>query len=118
MCKTKQGDAMFAEGLLNQFGYSVTPASLAQIRAIIDNTQGFEHVQKHLVALNDKLKTYDGFIGLSSSNEYFKIKNNASDADTIKLVDDLILEWSKKYKIDIKKVENKETYYVLGFKSH
>ncbi len=106
---------MIAEGLLTQFGYNVTPAALAQTRAIIENTKGFEHVEKHLVSLNDKLKTYSGFVGLSSSSEYFKIKNNAKDSETIALVDEMINEWAKKYKVLIKKVPNKETYYVLGY---
>ncbi len=108
---------MKAEGLLTQFGYSITPSSLAQIRAIIENTTNFENVEKHLVNLNDKLKSYDGFVGLSSSNEYFKIKNTSKDEEVVAIVDNLIQEWSKKYKIKVQKVSNKETYYVVGYEN-
>ncbi len=106
---------MVAEGLLNQFGYNVTPNSLEQIRRIIENTKGFEHVQKHLVILNDKLQNKLGFVGLSGSKDYFKIKNTSPDEEIRKIVEKTILEWSKKYKIDVQKVPNKETYYVIGY---
>ncbi len=106
---------MKAEGLLTQFGYSVTPSSLAQIRSIIENTKGFDHVEKHLITLNDKLKSNLGFIGLSSTNEYFKIKNTSPDAQVRARVENIIQEWSKKYKIKVQKVPNKETYYVIGY---
>lgn len=108
---------MVAEGLLTQFGYSITPSSKQQAEAIIANTKGFDSVERHLIALNDKLKSYDGFVGLSSSKYYFKIKNTSEDESIRKLVNDMILHWSKKYKIEIEKVPNKETYYVIGFQA-
>lgn len=106
---------MIAEGLLTQFGYSVTPASLEQARRIIGNTKGFENIQRHLVALNDKLKNYLGFVGLSGSKDYFKIKNTSPDEEIRKMVEDTIKQWAQKYKIEIQKVPNKETYYVIGY---
>lgn len=106
---------MIAEGLLNQFGYSVTPSSLEQTRRIIDNTRGFNHVEKHLVVLNDKLKNYLGFVGLSGSEDYFKIKNTSPNEDVRQMVEKTIHNWSNKYKIEVQKVPNKETYYVLGY---
>ncbi len=106
---------MVAKGLLTQFGYSITASSEEQVKAIIANTKGFEQVEKHLVALNDKLKSYDGFVGLSSSHEYFKIKNTSKDENTVKLVEEMILQWSEKYKIKVQKVPNKQTYYVIGY---
>ncbi len=108
---------MVAKGLLTQFGYSITPSTEEQAKAIIENTKGFEHVEKHLVTLNDKLKNYEGFVGLSSSHEYFKIKNTSKDEETVKLVEDMILQWSQKYKIKIEKVPNKQTYYVIGYEN-
>lgn len=108
---------MAAEGLLTQFGYSITPSSLEQTKAIIENTEGFDHVERHLIALNDKLKNYDGFVGLSSTKEYFKIKNTSKDEEVRKLVEEMILQWSAKYKINVEKVPNKDTYYVLGYSS-
>lgn len=106
---------MIAEGLLTQFGYSPTPSSIEQAEAIIANTKGFENVERHLIALNDKLKSYDGFVGLSSSEDYFKIKNTSKDGSIRELVADMILKWSEKYKIKVEKVPNKQTYYVVGY---
>lgn len=106
---------MVAEGLLTQFGYSVTPSSLEQAKKIIANTSGFENVEKHLVALNDKLKNYLGFVGLSGSKNYFKIKNTSPDKEVRQIVENTINQWSQKYKIAVQKVPNKETYYVLGY---
>lgn len=106
---------MIAEGLLTQFGYSVTPSSLEQARRIVENTKGFKNVEKHLVSLNDKLQNYLGFVGLSGSKDYFKIKNTSPDEEVRKIVEKTIHDWSDKYKIEVQKVPNKETYYVLGY---
>jgi len=35
----------------------------------------------------------------------------------IEEVNDMILKWSAKYKITVEKVPNKNTYYVIGYKS-
>lgn len=106
---------MKAEGMLTQFGYTITPSSLEQVQRIIANTKGFEHVERHLIALNDKLKNYLGFVGLSGSKDYFKIKNTSPDESVRKVVEETILQWSNKFKITIEKVPNKETYYVIGY---
>lgn len=108
---------MTAEALLTQFGYSVTQNSLDQVNAIIKNTKGFEQVQRHLVSLNDKLKNYLGFVGLSGSKNYFKIKNTSLDEEVRKMVEEMIIKWSQKYKITVQKVPNKETYYIIGYEN-
>lgn len=108
---------MNTKGLLTQFGYTITPNSLEQVERIVTNTKGFEHVERHLVALNDKLKNHLGFVGLSGSKDYFKIKNTSPDESVRKMVEETILQWSQKFKIQIEKVPNKDTYYVLGYES-
>lgn len=108
---------MNTEGLLNQFGYTVTPNSVEQIERIVGNTKGFENVERHLIALNDKLKNHLGFVGLSGSKDYFKIKNTSPDKSVRKMVEEMILQWSEKFKITIEKVPNKDTYYVIGYES-
>ncbi|MDD2383937.1 MAG: hypothetical protein PHN18_07060 [Sulfurospirillaceae bacterium] len=102
-------------GLLTQLGYSVSPNTTAQIQRVIDNTKGFEHVEKHLLALHDALKAHHSFVALSSTKDYFKIKNEASGKEMIDEVNAMILKWSEKYKIAIEKVSNKHTYYVIGY---
>ena len=61
----------------------------------------------------------DLFVGITENGDkdYFKIKNEAQNADLIAEVNDMILKWSDKYKITVEKVPNKNTYYVIGFKS-
>ena len=79
------------------------------------NTDGFEHLRKHLVALNDHLKLHDSFVALSSSHDYFKIKNSATDDADIAVVDEMILNWAKKYRAKIERVDGKHTYYLKSF---
>ncbi len=106
---------MIAQGILTQLGYSVTPNSIEQAKRIIANTKGFSHVEKHLINLHDKIQSHLGFVGLSGSKDYFKIKNTSKDDDIVKLVEKTILNWAEKYKITIQKVPNKQTYYVIGY---
>ncbi len=102
------------ETLLVQFGYQVSDNSKAQIRRIIENTKGFEHIGKHILALNDNLKPYDSYVTLSSTKDYFKIKNEGKNPEEIEEVNKIIQKWADKYKVKLQKVEGKETYYILG----
>ena len=105
---------MIKSAILRQLGYGVSENSLAQVQKAIDNTKEFDYVQKHLIALHDTLKPRLSFVALSSSKDYFKIKNEAKGEEMIKNTNELIQNWSKKYKIELEKVPNKETYYILG----
>ncbi|NPA73186.1 MAG: hypothetical protein GXO12_00580 [Epsilonproteobacteria bacterium] len=105
-----------AEALLTQLGYTINESVLAQMQRIIKNTKGFDVIEKHIVQLNDALKPFQAYIAMSNSVDYLKIKNE-SDPQSLEKVDEMIHDWSKKYKIDIKKVDGKETYYILGYKS-
>jgi hypothetical protein len=107
---------MEKQAILTQLGYSVTPKSEAQLECVINNTVGFEHIEKHLLALHDALKVHHSFVALSSNKDYFKIKNEATDADLLAEVNELILKWAAKFKITLEKVPNKNTYYVIGYK--
>ena len=105
---------MRRDAILRQLGYTVTPNAIEQVGRVIENTKDFDYVEKHLIALNDVLKSHLSFVAISSTQDYFKIKNEAKGEEMIKSVDEIIKNWSKKYKIDLEKVPNKETYYVLG----
>ena len=108
---------MHKQAILTQLGYSITSSTEAQLDRVIANTPGFENIEKHLIALHDMLKSHQSFVALSSNKDYFKIKNEAQNTDLIAEVNDMILKWSDKYKITVEKVPNKNTYYVIGFKS-
>lgn len=106
---------MTNDALLTQLGYSVTESSLAQVARVIDNTDGFEHISKHLITLHDHLQPHLSFVALSSTKDYFKIKNEAKEPHIVEEVNEIVQKWADKFKVKIEKVSGKETYYVLGF---
>ncbi len=104
-----------AEALLTQLGYTVTEQSVAQMKKAIDNTKGFENFSKHILSLHDELAHLKGVVALSNSKDYFKIKGSVETSKEIQdEFNELVKNWSNKYKIAIEKVENKPTYYILG----
>ena len=107
---------MHIEAILTQLDYTISPSSRAQVERVIANTTGFEHVEKHLIALHDALQVHHSFVALSSNKDYFKIKNEATSAEEIAEVNEMISKWAAKYKITLEKVPNKNTYYVIGYK--
>jgi len=103
------------EALLSQLGYSNTESSLVQMEETIKNTNGFNKFSKHILALHDELAHIKGFVALSNSKNVFKIKCSEDVSDEIKQEFTTLVEnWSKKYKVQIEKVANKTTYYILG----
>ena len=103
------------EAILAQLGYPQNNHTLEQINKIISNTKKFEHFSKHLLSLQDALAVEKGYIAMSNSENYLKIKcDEDSNADNLSAFAELVDHWSKKYKISLKKVENKPTYYILG----
>jgi hypothetical protein len=104
------------DAILKQLDYSnITDSLLNQLSKVIENTKGFEYVEKHLIGLHDKLKSHLSYVALSSSKDLFKIKNEAKGEEMVKEVNEIIKNWSQKYKIAIQKVDGKNTYYVLGY---
>ncbi len=102
------------EGLLTQLGYNADEANLRQLQTIAQNTPGFEQIKKHIVALNDHLKNYGGFVAMSNSHPYFKVKIESSEPSAIEVATAEIKKWANKYKVILEKVQNKETYYIKG----
>ena len=103
------------EALLTQFGYQVNIHTLAQINSAIENTSSFDNFSKHLFSLQDEIKHFDGFIALSNSHSYFKIKCETDNSEeNIKEFTDALLRWSLKYKVMLQQVDSKPTYYILG----
>jgi hypothetical protein len=93
----------------------VTDSALAQVEKVKNNTNGFDYVEKHLVTLHNQLKSHLSYVALSSNKDFFKIKNEAKGDEMIKEANEVINKWSEKFKIDIEKVDGKDTYYVLGY---
>jgi len=105
------------EALLTQLGYTQNPQTLKQIKDIIANTKGFEKFSPHIPSFNDALAVEKGYIAMSNSENHLKIKcNEDSSADNLSAFTKIVDHWADKYKLDLKKVENKNTYYILGHK--
>lgn len=98
--------------LLIQLGYNTDEINIAQIKRILNNTDGLN--PNDVIALNDRLKPYLCFVAMSSSEDRLKIKNVAN-GDAKSVVDEMILGWANKHKMGLKSV-NETTYYILGFK--
>lgn len=107
---------MTNDAILRQLGYTVTDSAMAQVQTVRDNTMGFDYVQKHLITFHDQLQAHLSCVAISSSKNFFKIKNEAIGEEMIAEVKEMISKWSEKYKIEIEKVDKKETYYILGYK--
>ena len=104
------------EVIVKQLGLGNTQSVLDQTKNAIKNTKNFDMFSKHIIGLNDKLKHMNGYIALSNSEPYFKIKCDFTN-DTKEIINEFIQEvnhFSQKYHVNLKKVDNKEVYYILG----
>ena len=103
------------EALLSQLGYSKTEHSIEQMEKTITNTNGFENFSKHILALHDQLAHIKGFVALSNSQDVFKVKCSEDVSKEIQTeFSTLVNHWADKYKVEITKVANKPTYYIIG----
>jgi len=103
------------EALLAQLGYTKTEQTLNQINDIIANTKGFDKFSQHIPSFGDALAVEKGFIAMSNSEDHLKIKcDEDSSADNLSAFTALVKHWAEKYKLELKQVENKNTYYIIG----
>ncbi|RLA68637.1 MAG: hypothetical protein DRG09_07575 [Epsilonproteobacteria bacterium] len=103
------------EALLVQLGYTKSEQTLKQINDIISNTDGLERFSQHIPSFSHALAVEKGFIAMSNSEDHLKIKcEEDSSADNLSAFTSLVKHWAEKYKLELKKVENKNTYYILG----
>ncbi|MFT5836048.1 MAG: hypothetical protein ACI9RG_000942 [Sulfurimonas sp.] len=106
---------MQREAMLTQLGYAPNSALMSQLERIENNTSGYDKIQKHIMDLHDHLKVDGSYIALSNTNDYFKIKVESSSEEIAQEAHEKIKHFSDKFKVTINKLENKETYYILGF---
>lgn len=106
---------MTHEAILNQLGYIPNEALGLQLGRIEANTYGYEKIIKHILDLHEALKTDESYVALSNSNDYFKIKIDATNENSAADALEKINHFAEKYKVELQKVEGKPTYYVLGF---
>jgi len=103
------------EALLVQLGYTKTEQTLKQINDIINNTKDFNSFSQHIPSFNDALAVEKGYIAMSNSQNYLKIKCNEDiSATNLSAFTQLVKHWADKYKLQLKQVYNKNTYYIIG----
>jgi len=103
------------EALLVQLGYTKNEQTLAQMSNIIENTKDFNKFSQHIPSFNDALAVEKGFIAMSNSEDHLKIKcDEDSNADNLSAFTDLVKHWADKYKLQLQKVDGKNTYYIIG----
>ena len=103
------------EALLRQLDYPLNDKTLEQITKTIENTENFEKFSSRLLSLKDNIAHYFGFIAMSNSYDYLKIKCEEMESEeNIKVFEEVTKAWAKKYKITLQQVDNKPTYYIIG----
>lgn len=106
---------MQRDAMLRQLGYAPNDALINQLKEIESNTVGYEKIQKHIMDLHDTLKIDGSFVAMSNSVNSFKIKVEAPSPEIAQEAHEKIQHFSDKFKITVDKLDNKETYYIVGF---
>ncbi len=107
---------MQTNAILNQLGYIPNDILIEQFKRISANTTNYTKIEKHIIDLNDALKPFNGYVAMSNSHDYLKIKleqtNDALKQEALQKIQ----HFSEKFKVALKQVANKDTFYILGFK--
>jgi len=107
---------MQREAVLTGLGYVVNEALMTQLERIENNTVGYDKISKHILDLHTHLRVDDSFVAMSNTKDYLKIKIEAPSQERIDEAHEKIQHFCDKFKVDIEKLENKNTYYIKGFK--
>jgi len=103
------------EAILAQLGYNSNEQTLKHLDDILKNTENIEQFLPHLPSFVDALAVEKGYIALSNSKDYFKIKCDEDiNATNAQAFHDLVKHWAQKYKLKLQKVVDKNTYYIIG----
>lgn len=106
---------MQKEAMLTQLGYVPNNALVEQLQRIQENTSGYEKIQKHIMDLHDHLRVDDAYVAMSNSNDFFKIKIESRSPEMAEQAHEKVKHFSEKFKVAVNKLENKNTYYILGY---
>jgi len=106
---------MLREAMLNHLGYKPNDALMEKMGKIIANTKDYEKIEKHIADLHDHLKVNKGFVAISNSEDYLKIKIESGEEEMVAEAINKIEHFAEKYKVKLDKVEGKNTFYILGF---
>ncbi len=113
---TKKGkESMQTSAMLNQLGYTPNDILIEQFRRIKQNTTGYEKIEKHIMDLNDSLKPIGGYVAMSNSNDFLKIKVDSANEALKEEALEKIEHFAEKFKVELSKVDGKDTFYIIGF---
>ena len=102
------------EVIVKQLKLGATEATLNQAKKAIENTKNFNIFSKHILGLNDNLKHMNGYIALSNSEPYFKIKCESTNEKLIEEFHETVNHFATKYHLKLQKVDGKNVYYIIG----
>ena len=108
---------MNVEAILTQLGYVPNDTLIKQLKEIQDNTTEYIKIEKHIMDLNEHLKVNNAYVALSNTENYLKIKVDSLTPEVAEEAHAKIQHFSEKYKVNVDKLPNKETYYILGYQS-
>ncbi|WP_345993616.1 hypothetical protein [Sulfurimonas sp. HSL-1716] len=106
---------MQTSAMLNQLGYTPNDTLVEQFHRIKQNTNGYDKIEKHIMDLNDSLKPIGGYVAMSNSNDFLKIKVEAANQALKEEAFEKIDHFAKKFKVELQKVDGKDTFYIIGF---
>ncbi len=103
------------EAVLTKLGYVPNEALYVQLENIQKNTPGYDKIIKHILDLHDALAVDKSYVALSNSTDHFKIKIEALTPEMKEEALEKLERFKEKYKVVLKKVDGKDTYYISGF---
>lgn len=102
------------DAVLKELGYAVTEQTLSQLERVYIQTPNLEKFLPHLPAFKDALAPQKGYIALSNSKPYFKIKcEEDRESQNGEAYEEIVHKWAQKYKLQLQKA-NRYTYYIIG----
>ena len=103
------------DAVLTKLGYMPSDTLRKQLEQIKNNTKEYEKIIKHVLDLHDALQVDKSYVAMSNSNNYLKIKIEAFTPEMREDALEKVERFKEKYKVELQKVEGKDTYYIKGF---
>lgn len=103
-----------SEGFLIQLGYPANEANKEKLHKVIENTEGFDQLERHLIQLNDALKTSKAYVALSNNRDLLKIKKDVDSEAYDRKIDNIVQNWAQKYKVKLIYQPQNRSYYIQG----
>ncbi len=104
---------MDKKAFITQLGYDTNEHIIQQMNSILNKNGNITKLFNHLITLHDKLKHINGFVAMSNSEDVLKIKCENNSPQLIKEFHEIVEKFRRIYKINTKKLDNKEVSYIV-----